>query len=382
MNCPVCNGLNIEKFLFIESIPTTQNLLYKTLSEAIAAPVADMDLRHCKNCSFIYNYIFSDTDVVYSGDYDNNQTYSEVFRSYINTQIDWLIKNHIKKNDTIVEIGCGKGYYIKQLLEKATHKGLKGGYGFDTSYVGHEYFESINLRYFKNYYNEEYKYIEPTIIICRHVIEHIMDPFDFLLPIGQSLNENGLLFLEMPNVNWILENNIIYDFFYEHCSYYNPYSISKLLNRAGFEIVEIKNEFQGQYMWVVAKKTDMISYKNGPVFKNKGGQHLGKMGLFEKTIKDKINKKWYEFKKTALWGAGAKGTNFVNLFDKKREFIKCLIDINVAKQNKYVSGTGHIVISPEDIYKYDINNVFVMNANYYREVKEALNDKSIDVETL
>ena len=385
MNCPVCKSVDVAEFLLIRNIPTTQNLLYKTREEALAALIGDVDLRMCKNCSFIYNHAFIEEKVVYSADYDNNQSYSDVFKDYISKQIDWLIENYIKKDDVIAEIGCGKGYYIFELLEKAASKKVKCGYGFDSTYTGAESVDSINLKYFRNYYSERYKYINPNVVILRHVIEHISNPIEFFKPIYESLNENTILFIETPNVDWILKNNIIYDFFYEHCSYYNQSSIAKLLEQIGFKILEIKDDFGGQYMWVVAvvKKTQTKQMFAGGGASN--SNYLYNRKLFEENIKKELDNLYSNGINTALWGAGAKGITFVNLFDKKNNFIRCLIDINEDKKNKYVANTGHIVIPPSDISKYGIGKIFIMNANYSCEINgelHRLNLKNIDVEVL
>ena len=39
----------------------------------------------------------------------------------------------------------------------------------------------------------------------------------------------------------------------------------------------------------------------------------------------------------AVWGAGAKGSTFLNLLDKERKAVKYVIDINPAKQNKFIA---------------------------------------------
>ena len=364
MICPSCASNDIEKFLYLKDIPTISNLVYKTYEEALTAPVADVDLLVCKKCTFIYNQIFCEDDVVYTSDYNNNQFYSTIFKDYINEQIDRIIANYIKKDDVIVEIGCGKGYFIRELLKKTITKEVKCGYGFDTTYDGEEYIPELNLRYYRSYYNEQYRHLNPNIIILRHVIEHIKNPVDFLKPIYDSLSENTIVFIETPNVDWILQNGVVYDFSYEHCSYYNPYSISVMLENIGFEVLDITDEFGGQYMLIVA----MVSRK----------RNLDKE-LFERRLKQTTDELYG--KVSALWGAGAKGITFVNQFDKKRQLIKCLIDINEGKQNKFAASTGHIIISPDDIFKYGINKIFVLNANYYDEIVSKLHELGLtDIE--
>ena len=76
-----------------------------------------------------------------------------------------------------------------------------------------------------------------------------------------------------------------------------------------------------------------------------------------------------ELSNVAIWGAGAKGSTFLNLVDKECDKIKCVIDINPKKQHQYIGGTGHYIIKPEEIANQNIENIIVMNSNYIEEIE-------------
>ena len=59
----------------------------------------------------------------------------------------------------------------------------------------------------------------------------------------------------------------------------------------------------------------------------------------------------------AVWGAGAKGSTFLNLLDTERKAVKYVIDINPAKQNKFIAGTGHPIYSPEILLQQPVENI-------------------------
>ena len=77
--------------------------------------------------------------------------------------------------------------------------------------------------------------------------------------------------------------------------------------------------------------------------------------------------------KVFVWGAGAKGVTFVNLFDQMQKYISGIIDINPDKQGCYVGITAHKVISAKEaLDEYDIGGIIVLNVNYLAEIKECL----------
>ncbi|MDR1896782.1 MAG: methyltransferase domain-containing protein [Prevotellaceae bacterium] len=368
--------------LFYQSnVPANQNLLYKTTEDAKNATVGELDIRLDEANGFIYNHAFDPDKVNYSGEYDNNQNWSPYFAAYIDRQIDYLVSKYIPEDSVIVEVGCGKGYYVEKLVRKLSNC---TAYGFDTSYVYEEGEPLLNnLQYFKEYYDGKYAYLRPDVVICRHVIEHIHNPLEFLKEIRATMPEHALLFIETPDVNWILKNTAIFDFFYEHCSYWNEKSIEYVLRLSGFEIIESKCEFGGQYMWIVSRA---VSSAPMPAVHD---NHLSYMkNLCCKFANDRvceINSVMHSLyllkqKGTAVfvWGAGAKGTTFVNLFDEHKQFVSALIDISPAKQNKFVGKTSHKVLESIFLINMLISNnteggvILVLNENYVSEVNSLL----------
>jgi threonine dehydrogenase-like Zn-dependent dehydrogenase len=76
----------------------------------------------------------------------------------------------------------------------------------------------------------------------------------------------------------------------------------------------------------------------------------------------------------AIWGAGAKGVMFAHHLTRLGVPFACLIDVNPAKQGKYVAGSGLKVLSPEEAAKAlsPGDRIFVMNSNYFDEIEGAL----------
>src|SRR5262249_62391260 len=57
------------------------------------------------------------------------------------------------------------------------------------------------------------------------------------------------VFFETPCVDWILDNLVVWDFFYEHCSLFTRQALGRALARAGFAVGRIAHAFGGQYLW-------------------------------------------------------------------------------------------------------------------------------------
>jgi len=81
------------------------------------------------------------------------------------------------------------------------------------------------------------------IITMFHVLEHITEPLKALGRIDSMQAANGLLVLEVPNIESYMakKDGISWKFIaLEHLFYFSPKSISKFLDKAGYKIMKIK----------------------------------------------------------------------------------------------------------------------------------------------
>lgn len=383
MFCPVCDSKNIQDFIIRDNVPVYQNLVFRNRDEAIKIVRGTLDLKVCIDCSFVFNNSFEPEKLIYDESYENTQTYSPFFKKYIDDLVDYLIKEKEVRNSVIAEIGCGKGYFIRNLLTKDSDN---KGYGFDLSYQGNESELDKRLIFKKKYLTSEDSEIKPDVVICRHVIEHISEPLKFLGEITGVFGKNLNLgyFFETPCIEWIVKNVAFWDFFYEHCSYFNYFSLSKMFEKNGCNIDKIFNIFQGQYLWL--ETTSSIKNNFGESFDiKKFIKSLQKYSSAERKIIGYWKSKIYELSldgKTAIWGAGAKGVTFVNLIDPENKYIDYVVDLNPAKQENYISGTGHKIIDYIKLDEFGVKNIILMNPNYYYECKELLDSTAQNVKLI
>lgn len=381
--CPLCNSPDTQLFLVRNKVPVQQNCLNPTREAALNMPRGNLHMCICTVCGFVFNSAFDPSIMSYNADYNNAQESSELFRQYLLTLKDKLVRQAGLKQSNIVEIGCGKGFFLKLLVldESLDNRGV----GFDPAYEGEETIADGRLRFEKKYFDSNCRVFEADVLICRHVIEHIYRPIDFIRGIGEALkgSQDCRLYFETPCVDWAFENLTIWDFFYEHCSLFSAESISILFNQCGYELKNLDYVFGGQYLWVeavkVARPVAVGQYR---------GNTLEKMKKFAE-LEKKVVAHWVEAVQklrkigpVAVWGSGAKGVTFVNLIDRNCDLIDLVIDVSPEKQNKYVPGTGHKVVGLQQIAGAGIKNVIVMNPNYVEEIRAMLSKSELDIKLI
>ena len=381
--CPVCDSNLIVPFLVRSSVPVHQNLVMADRISAREINRGNLTLAVCEDCGFIFNQDFDGSKLSYGKEYDNTQTYSPSFESYVSELARSLIYDKNIQNCSVVEVGCGKGSFLRKLVE--SEEWGNTGYGFDPSYVGAETIFDGRLKFEKRYYDSECANIHADVVVCRHVIEHIPDPLSLLFSVRQALvhSPNARVFFETPCVEWILRNQVIWDFFYEHCSYFTAESLATAFEVSGFQVKSVDHIFQGQYLWLEAT----ISSAEAAVTKKPA--FISTLAKQFATSEHELINKW-EIKiqklanqgKVALWGAGAKGVTFANLIDPERKWIDCIIDLNPNKQGKYIPGAAHPIVSYQDIANRGITTAILMNPNYYQENLVLLKASNLNIDLL
>ncbi len=361
------------------NMPVHQNFICYDKKSAVELTRGNLIMTTCKNCGFVFNKASDKSLLSYGENYDNTQTHSPFFQKYISELISHLLGDKAVENCNIVEIGCGKGFFIRRLVAEGSGN---TGIGFDPSYLGP--LEDLNgkLRFKKQLYGPDYMDIEPDVVICRHVIEHIPDPLNMTTAIHSALSKSpkAQIFFETPCVEWILKNNVLWDFFYEHCSLFTKSSLKTVFELSGFEVKNVHHTFGGQYLWLEAtpsKKFDTVFYNPGNVVNL--AESFGKK---EKELKEFWIEKLDALKKdgkVAVWGAGAKGVTLLNLADPQAERIDYVIDMNPRKQGKYAPGTGHEIISIKQIKSKGIKSIIVMNPNYVEENKAIIKNLNLRI---
>jgi SAM-dependent methyltransferase len=380
-SCPVCGCSTATSFLARQGVPVHQNLLCRTEEEALAIPRGDLEMVICHECGFVRNVAFDQSKLCYGPDYDNSQLYSPSFDLYVDELVDHLVHERNVQRCTILEVGCGKGHFLHRLVEDEKLHNV--GYGFDPSYFGPPTLASGRLRFESRYYDATCNHVHPDVVICRHVIEHIADPVNLIKTLRDALKNTNRsrVFIETPTVEWIFRGGVFWDFFYEHCSLFSAASLSVACRAGGFVVDSVRHLFKGQYLWLEAslngscKAPDVEGLLE--LARSFAASQVEVVAQWKMRLEESA-----KIGRVAIWGAGAKGATFANLLDPKRQFVDCVVDMNLNKQGKFIPGTGHPIVSDRSVGDLGIGSIILMNPNYKNEVSSILRETQLPIELI
>lgn len=155
-----------------------------------------------------------------------------------------LLKKYQIGGQIFIEVGGGNGLFLEILRKEGANfnrfiniEASKDGYNLSKK----RGIESIQAMI--EDIDFEQKKLSPDVIVSFELIEHIFDPENFLAKCYQALKRGGCFYLTTPNINGydllILEKESDNIGGPGHLNYFTPKSLSFLLKKVGFEVLEI-----------------------------------------------------------------------------------------------------------------------------------------------
>lgn len=144
-----------------------------------------------------------------------------------------------------LDVGCSSGDFLAAC---AAHEGLDAS-GIEISPAAVRQAQERGLRA-QVARVEEFEPEAPyDNITAFDVLEHMIDPHDFLARLHRWLNPGGTLALTLPDVSsswarWLMGRHWFYYWPDEHLFYYDPHTVGRLLESKGFAVQRVGRAYK------------------------------------------------------------------------------------------------------------------------------------------
>lgn len=237
MTCKICGGVEL-KVVYEGPIRTGK------FGEVSSEPHR---LYQCNSCHIIFlPAVVEDFAAYYEGqgyrrEVDGSAEVSDYFRMHDSEQLRHLAVTGTSafRNKVVADVGCGAGSFLDIIRGHA-----RSAIAVEPSAL---YRDSLSSRGYA-----AYPYVRDMLldyenrvdmVVSFSVLEHIVDPLSFLEEIRRLLSKDGRMIISTPNADDVLLDALpgYQQFFYRrsHLWYFNPVSLAKLLELAGFKRIRI-----------------------------------------------------------------------------------------------------------------------------------------------
>jgi SAM-dependent methyltransferase len=379
-SCIVCGSEDLVELVRLPSVPALCNQLLCSYDEARQAARAAIELVGCRVCGHMFNAGFDPARVTYSTAYENSLHGSPRYRQYTEAIIDRLLAAYGLEGGRVVEIGCGRGEFLRRLCER----GMRKAVGFDpgradaTITVSGAELVIIGAGF-------DGALAPPADAVCsRHVLEHLPQPVELLRAIRAAYGPipPRVVFVEVPNGGFTLDRLGVWDLIYEHVSYFTASSLSRALMLAGLVPDRVETAFGGQFLIAEAQfgqqRNEVAAGPSATVAADAFGAFGAQFAATVEAWGAWLDAARRDGRQLTLWGGGSKGITFLNLLDQDgKRAIARVVDSNPLKAGTFVAGTGHPVVPPWVLREHPPQTILLMNSQYEMEVRQTLQDLDI-----
>lgn len=331
-HCRLCRGGEAAPWLDFGSQPNSVRLLS---SPEAPAPCFPLVLSHCPACGFV----FIDQAWPPEAFYDEAQQSTSLFPA---DHLPWLAQTIAAGCASVLvplfEIGCNDGYFLDLLQAR----GMTELAGIEPSDPCAAMARAKGLPVETGYFTLAWararaaEGLRPSLLICRHVMEHVLDLDDFVCGMDLLLASGGRILIELPDLRAIQEMGDLSAIWEQHVNYFDLHSLERLFARFGYRVTEhyrLPHGGGSLLAWLERgdPPTDFPAPDRTPLRSALLATARG-LTAFLHQLKA-------EGRRVVAFGAGMRGTMLINLGDFG-DYFECVLDDNPAKVGRWLPGSG------------------------------------------
>lgn len=366
--CLCCDSSNLQTVIDLGYQPPANSYLKSINEEELFFP---LKLNYCSNCTHLQLSHAINPDILFKNYLYVSGT-TKTLKDYFNNFVKLVLSYTSKKTQLkILDIACNDGSQLDTFkanghltygIDPATNL-------FPISSKNHniicDYFTKDSVSKFDTKFD---------IIIAQNVFAHNSYPQEFLRICKDYLEDDGIIFIQTSQADMV-ENCQFDTIYHEHISFFNPNSMSILVEKNKLFINDIlKVPIHGNsYVFIISKKNKRYSIYGESKINNKT------LDIFTNSVKDTIHNIKLDIKKfidstpkglVVGYGAAAKGNTVLNYGKIKLDYI---VDDNSLKQGLYTPGMKIPIVSLDFINSLNRNIAWIpLSWNFFEEIKHRI----------
>jgi len=224
---------------------------------------------------------------------------------------------------------------------------------------------------------------QADMVVCNNVFAHVPDLNDFTEGLNTLLKPTGVLSIEFPHLQRLIEQSQFDTIYHEHFCYFSFLTARRVLAHHGmtvFDVIQLPTH--GGSLRVLAQHADTgprtVTRNVADLVDQESRFGIDKLDLYLQ-FDDKarvVKRDLLEFlirakrdgKSVAGYGAPAKGNTLLNYCGIRQDFLDYTVDRNPEKQGRFLPGTRIPVYAPEQLKVTKPDYVLILPWNIKDEV--------------
>jgi len=356
-SCRLCNSNQISNLINLGGFPIAAQHFLDSLSETDFDISVELRISQCSSCSLVQ---LENEPVSYYKDVITAASLSEDSKNALVQEWKPFVKKYALEGKRAIEIGSGRGDFLEVLQR------------LNLDPIGLEHSqENITCSRQKGLLTEQGYLIDwadqssrqYSLVVCNNFLEHQPQTHAFIKCIHSLLNDDGVVYISVPNLDYLLQKSCLYEFVADHLVYFTESSLRLAFEMNSFEVLEQYQKNNGNDLVLVAKKKNRLDLTQAKL----------SVDAIIESVKAVVSNASEGGKKIAIWGAGHRALALMAMADLHEIF--CVVDSASFKQGKYTPILHKKIISPDMFLAANCDLLIVMlPGNYSQQVIQFLHD--------
>ncbi len=384
--CDACGEAELVGFADLGDIPVLCGVHWADAGEAAASPVGRMSLAYCPACAYVRNLAFDPAVMVYDTTMDTNLHFSPAFQAFSEELVHHLAGRFSLPGRLVLDIGCGQGEFLRELCRAGGCHGV----GYDAMYAGPTGPDPSGATFHSGFAPRGAELPPFDVVTSRHWFEHLEDPYEFLRDLREQAGDRPVYgYLEVPDACYDLAT-AGWEVIYPHVSYFDAYSLRRIVERAGWRVEDTGTLFSGMFRFIEISANvsgDRLGKADLPTADDRDQQLRAVAGFAERHFAER--ERWQSRiaelvaadARPVLWGAGSRGVQFLTYGDPDRR-LAAVVDLTPRKWGRYLPQTAHRVDPPSTLTELQPSAVIITNPAYRNEIASSLAELGVSAEIL
>jgi 2-polyprenyl-3-methyl-5-hydroxy-6-metoxy-1,4-benzoquinol methylase len=341
----------------------------------------------CEHCWLMQLEDFATPDEIFADEYAYFSSYSESWLEHAKKYAEQMTERFkLDANSLVTEIASNDGYLLQWFVQKsipvlgidpaanvakaAREKGVRT----EVEFFG----KNTALKLAK-------KYGKADLLLGNNVLAHVPDINDFVAGMKEMLNTSGVITMEFPHLQRLIEENQFDTIYHEHFSYLSFVAVNRIFAQHAITLFDVEElPTHGGSLRIYGKHAEDTSKEVtnhvAELLKREidlGFESLEFYSRFEEKVKE-TKRKILDFliqakregKSVAGYGAPGKGNTLLNYCGVRTDFIDYTVDMSPHKQGNFLPGTHIPILHPNTIKETKPDYVFILPWNLKEEIME------------
>ena len=391
MKCRHCHAPVTLPFVDLGSSPPSNAYLTPAQMQA-PETVYPLRVLVCEQCWLVQTEDFAGFDDMFSSEYAYFSSFSSSWMQHATAYSEAMTKRFgLNTNSCVVEVASNDGY----LLRNFKAAGIPC-YGIEPTASTAKAARDIGIESIEEFFGQTLaqKLLtqgrQADLTAANNVLAHVPDINDFVAGFAILLKPQGVSTFEFPHLMNLVKFAQFDTIYHEHFSYLSLTAVKTIFKANGLTVFDVEElPTHGGSLRVYAQRSDTgqhaISPRVAEMLKREDDVGMRTAAYYGKTQADAVRIKrdlWRfllqaqeEGKTVAAYGAAAKGNTLLNYAGVRDDLVKFVIDLNPAKQNKFMPGSRIPMVGPDVLNTVKPDYMLILPWNLEKEIKAQLASK-------